>query len=272
MIRILSHLWQSLGSIHLTIVLCLLLTMDLVYGYFRLDRHTPLFTPLSDVGLTTWIATYGRHNLPHTGWFFLLLGLLALLACNTFVCTTNRVVQLLGAKNPKGRQGLLLKLAPHLMHYALIIILAGYLCSYLFAQVLSGRTLVPGATLSLPGTSGQVTFKAFEPVYYQGNRLFFMKDHVITPRARLLLTDGLTSREEILTYNRPVHFMGYGLYLKDFEPKNKGGMRMKVRIDLTLRKDPGKFLYLIGMLLFTLGLTLYVYEWIFFKEANKRSQ
>lgn len=269
MIRILSHLWQGLGSIHLTIALCLLLTTDLVYGYFRLDRHTPLFTALNDVGLTTWIATYGRYNLPHTGWFFLLLGLLTLLACNTFVCTTNRVIQLLGAKNPRGRQRLLLKLAPHLMHYALIIILTGYLCSYLFTQVLTGSTLVPGAHLSLPGTKGQVTFAAFDPVYYQGDRLSFLKNEVITPNARLRLSDGQSSREVTLNCNRPVRFQGYSLYLRDFAPKSQGGMNMKTRIDLHIRKDPGVGLYLTGMVLFTLGLALYVYEWIFFKEASK---
>jgi len=115
--------------------------------------------------------------------FFLLLALLALLACNTFACTTSRVIQLLRAKGAGSRQRLALKLAPHVMHYGLIVILAGYLCSYLFTEVLTSSTLAPRSHLSLPGAGGQVSLFAFEPEYYQGRRLAFWKDEVITPKA-----------------------------------------------------------------------------------------
>ena len=267
--RIIVHLWRTLGSIHLTVVLCLLLTMDLVWGYFCLNRRTPLFTPLNDLGLIPWAQTYGKYNLLYTGWFFLLLALLTLLAINTFVCTTDRVRHLLAAQRSGNRKRLVLKLAPHIMHYGVIVILAGYLCSYLFTQVLTSRTLVPGAHLSLPGTKGQVTFMIFEPVYYQGDRLASFKNEVIAPRARLLLSDGQTDREVILSCNQPVRFQGYSLYLRDFAPKSQGGMKMKTRIDLHIRKDPGVGLYLSGMALFTLGLIFYVYDWIVHREVNK---
>lgn len=264
--RIVSRIWNALGSINLTIGLCLLVTVDLVWGYFCLVRRTPLFTPLNDMGLIPWMQTYGVHNLLHTGWFFLLLALLALLAVNTFVCTTSRVIQLLATKTFR-RTRLLLKLAPHVMHYGLIVILAGYLCSYLFTQVLTGRTLVPGSLLSLPGTSGQVRLLAFEPEYYRGDRLAFWKDEVITARARLLLDDGTGQREAMLSCTRPVRFQGYSLHLINFAPKSQGGMKMKTRIDLHVRKDPGVAMYLAGIGLFTLGLALYLYEWIVFRET-----
>lgn len=267
--RLFTRLWRSLGSIHLSVVLCLLLTMDLVWGYFCLNRRTPLFAPLNDMGLIPWAQTYGKYNLLYTGWFFLLLALLTLLAINTFACTTDRVRQLLAAQRPGNRRRLVVRLAPHIMHYGLIVILAGYLCSYLFTQVLTSSTLVPGSHLSMPGTKGQVTFLTFEPVYYRGDRLVFFKNEVITPRARLLLSDGQTKREVILSHNQPVRFQGYSLYLSDFAPKREGGMKMKTRIDLHMRKDPGVALYLSGMALFTLGLVFYVYDWIVHREANK---
>ncbi len=264
--RTVSRIWHALGSINLTILLCLLLTADLVWGYFCLQRHTPLFTPLGDMGLIPWMQTYGSHNLSWTGWFFLLLALLALLAVNTFVCTTSRVVQLLAAKGSASRMRLALKLAPHIMHYGLIVILAGYLTSYLCTQVLTGRTLVPGTHLSLPGTSGQIRFQVFEPEYYQGERLGFMRNEVIAARARLLLDDGKKQQEALLTCNRPVLFQGYSIHLHDFAPKSLGGMKMKTRIDLHLRKDPGVRMYLAGIALFTLGLALYLYEWLINRE------
>lgn len=270
--RSLLVLWRSLGSINLTVGLCLLLTADLVWGYFSLDRRMPLFTPLNDMGLIPWMQTYGSHNLAATGWFFLLLALLTLLAVNTFVCTTNRVVQLLAARSDgRGtghRRRLALKLAPHIMHYGLIVILAGYLASYLCTQVLTGRTLVPGSHLSLPGTSGQVTLLAFEPEHYRGTRLAFWRNEVITARARLLLDDGTSKREAMLSCTRPVRFQGYSLHLRDFAPKSLDGMKMKTRIDLYVRKDPGVALYLAGIVLFTLGLALYLYEWIMYREAT----
>jgi len=266
--HIVSRIWHALGSINLTVGLCLLLTADLVWGYFCLERHTPLFTPLNDMGLIPWMQTYGSHNLPWTVWFFLLLALLALLAVNTFACTTNRVVHLLAAKSMVSKRRLALKLAPHIMHYGLIVILAGYLASYLCTQVLTGRTLVPGAYLSLPGTGGQVRMVAFEPDYYRGTRLGFWKDEVITARARLLLDDGTTQREAMLTCTHPVRFLGYSLHMHDFAPKSQGGMKMKTRIDPQVRKDPGVALYLAGIVLFTVGLALYLYEWIIDRETT----
>ncbi|MDR2549774.1 MAG: hypothetical protein LBD10_06225 [Desulfobulbus sp.] len=264
--------WRFLGSINLTVGLCLALTVNLIWGYFSLNRRTPLFTPLNDMGLIPWMQTYGVHNLAATGWFFLLMILLALLAGNTFVCTTNRVVQLLTAgsdgKGAGHRKWLALKLAPHIMHYGLIVILVGYLVSYLCTNVLTGRTLVPGFPLSLPGASGQVTLLAFEPEYYQGQRLAFWRNEVIAARARLLLDDGTAKQEAILSCTRPVRFQGYSLHLRNFAPKSQGGMKMKTRVDLYVRKDPGVALYLAGIALFTLGLALYVYEWVTHREAT----
>lgn len=264
--RIAGAIWQGVGSLNLTIALCLLLTLDLIWGYFCLERHTSLFVPLNDMGLMPWLATYGRHNLGQTGWFFLLLALLSLLAANTFVCTTTRMRQLLAARGSGRGFSLLCKLAPHIMHYALIVILAGYLCSYLFTDVLTGRTLVPGTLLSLPGTSGQIELIAFEPEYYHGKRLSFMQDEVITARARLLLDDGTTRREAMLSCTRPVRFQGYSLHLCNFSPKSLGGMKMKTRVDLYVRKDPGVGLYLTGMVLFSLGLLLYFFDWMMIRE------
>lgn len=264
--RISVFVWQGLGSINLTIALCILLTLDLIWGYFCLKQHTTLFTPLNDMGLSAWSRTYGSHNLEQTGWFFLLLVLLSGLAVNTFVCTTNRVRQLLTIR--RGARQWLFKLAPHIMHYALIVILAGYLCSYLFTDVLTGRTLVPGSQLSLPGTSGQVGLLAYEPQYYHGKRLAFMDNEVITARFRLLLDDGVSRREAILGCTTPVRFQGYSLHLRDFAPKGLGGMKMKTRVDLFVRRDPGVGLYLAGMVLFFVGLLLYLFDWIMIREVR----
>jgi cytochrome c biogenesis protein ResB len=261
--RQMKWIWNKLGSIHLTVVLCLLLTADLAWGYICLNRRVTLFAPLNDIGLATWLDTYGRHNIAHTAWFFLLLGLLALLCVNTFVCTTERALWLVQKRKRFGPRRLLFKFAPHVMHYAMIVILAGYLCSYLFSQVLDTRTLVPGKTMTLPGTQAQITFTAFNPVYYKGDRLPAFKNRVLQPNAGLLLTNGEHRQSKTLSLNRPVRFQGYYIVLKSFSPKKKGGlMSTQARISLSIRKDPGVRFYLAGVVLFTLGLLIYLFEWM----------
>lgn len=254
-----------LGAIRLTVVLCWLLALDLSWGYFSLNGRSPLFAPLNDIGLAAWITTYGRHNLIHTVWFYILLGLLALLCLNMFVCTTDRVAALLGRRSHLKTRRLFFKLAPHLMHYALILILAGYLSSYLFARVLDMRTLVPGSSLTLPGTKAKVTFTDFDPVYYRGKNLPAFKNRILQPRARLTINTGTRPDERILSLNRPMWVKGYGIFLKDFSPKSKAsGMARRPRIDVSIRKDPGVKFYLAGIVLFTVGLGVYLAEWVFF--------
>jgi cytochrome c biogenesis protein ResB len=268
----LKWIWDKLGSIHLTVVLCLLLTADLAWGYLCLDRHTTLFAPLNEIGLATWIDTYGRHNLAHTAWFFFLLGLLTFFCVNTFVCTTQRVLWLVRRRQRLGPRRLLFKFAPHIMHYAMIVILAGYLCSYLFSQVLDTRVLVPGKTITLPGTQAQITFTSLEPVYYNRQRLPAFKNRVLHPNAVLQLTNGRHRHSKVLSVNRPVRFTGYHIVLKSFAPKKKGGsMDRRVRISLGIRKDPGVQFYLAGAVMFTLGLLIYLCEWMIPSNARDHS-
>lgn len=264
-------IWSKLGSLHLTVILCLLLTADLTIGYICLNRNTILFAPLNDIGLATWIQTYGRHNLTHTTWFFVLLLLLTLLCANTFVCTTDRVVSLLARRRHLGFRRLLFKFAPHVMHYAMLVILIGYLCSYSLAQVLVTCTLIPGVPFNLPGTDAHITLIDLDPLYYEGNRLPAFENRVLQPQAKLRIIDGNQQQTAMLNYNRPFRTHGYSMFLKDFTPKRKaGGMNRAVRIDLTVRKDPGVRLYLAGIILFSVGLAVYLVEWMVFRKVSSK--
>jgi cytochrome c biogenesis protein ResB len=216
-----------------------------------------------------WIETYGRYNIKHTAWFFALLALLTLLCINTFVCTTDRVIHLIRARSHFSRYRFFFRFSPHIMHYAMIIILTGYLSSYLFTQVLEKQSLKPGASINLPGSAIQITLLSFDPTYYQGNRLASFNDRVIRPKAQLKLTDGSSEESVAMTYTRSITYKGFGIFLNDFSPKMKfGGMALPVRIDLSIRKDPGVKLYMTGMFLFTLGLFMYLIERFFFKKLK----
>lgn len=268
----LSLIWQRLGSLNLTIFLCAGLAADSAWGYFCLSRRATIFAPLNEVGLFEWARTYGSHNLPHTTWLFLLMGLLFLFGVNTFVCTTDRVARLFKARRHFPGMRLFFRFAPHVMHYAVIVILAGYLGSYLFARVLDTRTLLPGGSLTLPGTGATVTFEDMDPVYYQGDGLSSFQDRVLQPRARLVFRSGGGEKTAVLGVSRPVRFEGYGIFLKEFSPTlRSGGMSGRTRIDLAIRRDPGVAFYLFGIGLFTVGLAMYLAEWAFYKKNNKET-
>ena len=268
-LRILAlRLWQALASINLSLVLCLLLAADAVWGYACIHRQTALFIPLNDLGLVPWARTWGRADPAATAWFFLLLPLLALLALNTLACTLER---LLGLWAPRARfsplrlQG---SLGPHIMHLAVPLILLGYLASYTLAQTESA-VLLPGRALDLPGGAGRIAFIDFAHKAWQGRRLELFRGQVIRPRARLRLhgTDG-TTREAVLGFNRPVRLGGWSAHLENFAPQYEGGMGMNPRIDLKLRRDPGARLYFAGILMFCLGLALYLPERIIREENS----
>lgn len=262
--------WNALGSVRLTILLCLALCLDLIAGYVCLDGNSHIFSPMNETGLQEWAVTYGMNSLPLTAWFFILLGLLFFLSVNTFICTTERLYTLFRARKAFTRWKFACRLAPHLMHYAMIIMLLGYLTSYLFSQVIPFVTLIPGSSCTLPDGSCVISLERFEPVFSDSDRLGTYRNRVIEPRAFLKLTDGNSSKIRMINGKAPLRFAGYNLFLMDFSPKKKGGgMSNRTCIVLLVRKDPGVIFYMTGVFLFSTGLLIYVAQFINTKKDNK---
>lgn len=267
----LRKIWYWLGDIHLTVVLLLGMMMDLAVGYGRLKTHVYLFHPLNDTGFVKWACTYGKMNLPQTAWLFILIFLMAALAVNTFVCTTRRVV-VLCARRKKGKAllRLALKLAPHLMHYAVLVMLAGYLVSYLFSQTLLSNILLPGTALSIPGTDCRVRLDRLDITYYSGNRLDYMQNRAIDAVATLTIRQGRRTQSGRLGLNRPVLCYPYSFHLQRFSPRSKDGFLKATYINLVIKKDPGMKFYFTGMLMFVAGLVMYLYDWFTSFIAGRR--
>ena len=266
-----SVIWRRLGSINLTIILCLLLALDLTYGYICLNRNAHIFTPINDLGLTDWIKTYGQYNLNHTMWLFILIILLTVLCINSFACTTDRLIRLFKSSGSLSGLRFILGLSPHIMHYAMIIILAGYLISYIFSTVLDTRVLIPGSSMTIPGTEIKLTFDSMSPEYYEGSIPSF-EDRILKPNAKLFITEGNLSLDRLLNYNRPIMYKGYSIFLKSFRPNSKSsGMSSTQRIDLNIRTDPGVRFYMAGILLFVTGLLMYMADRFIYREAKRKS-
>lgn len=253
------HIWQLSGSIHLTFYLIIAIMVDLTLGFFSLRSHGELFHPLNDMGLVKWAGTYGAGNPRETAWLFILIGLMTLFSINTFVCTTHRVISLFQqhpASRTRGR--FILRLSPHIMHYALLIMFLGYLVSYLAGQTYLTNVLLPGRSVTVPGTTSVVTLKDLTIDYYKGDRLPHMQDRGIGVKAVLSIQRGKESMTRVLGFNRPVRCHANSLHLRDFSPKSISGMATRKYIEFTIKKDPGLAFYFSGMMLFTLGLVLYM--------------
>ncbi|MDR1576885.1 MAG: ABC transporter substrate-binding protein [Deltaproteobacteria bacterium] len=253
-----KRVWLFFGSLDLAVILCLFLALTTAIAYPLIQKNLTTFIPLGEVGLWTWLTSYGRLNLGHTFWFYGLMVGLTFLAINSFVCSTIRVWAILG---PRGRKkGWLLKLGPHLTHYAVVVMVLGYLGSYTLAQALPGRALVPdGPALKLPGDLGTMSARVVNPIVYQGQRLEFFQDWYLDPGLILTFQNpaGQTYQTSV-AYNRPAHYGGYNFYLADFYPKSAqpAGLGGYKTIKLTIRRDPAALIYLSGIIIFAVGVGL----------------
>jgi len=255
-------IWHSLGNIYLTVIVLLLITADLIWGFYCLKSNNVLFQPLNEISLTQWAGTYGINNLPDTVWFFLLLILLFVLCVNTFVCTTNKVILLLKNRSHyTDKIRYFLKFSVHIMHYALIIMLTGYLFSYLFSDVYPSKTLLPGGQVHLKPAGLTIFLSDLELDYYEGQRLDYFENRVIRIAGHLTLSHKGQARCKVVSCTRPVWFKGYGITIKKYSPAQKGGMDQRTYLTLRIRKDPGLKFYFIGMGLFIIGLFMYVCQW-----------
>ena len=61
-IRLCASLWKGLASVDLSLVLCLLLAADAVWGYLCIHRQTAIFIPLNDMGLWAWAKSWGGYG------------------------------------------------------------------------------------------------------------------------------------------------------------------------------------------------------------------
>lgn len=259
---IVKKIWKVLGSVRLTTVVLLLLVVDLAGGYLGLKGHEDLFKPLNDLGLIEWTRTYGITYAGHTAWFLGMLILLFLLAVNTFVCTTSRVLALVKNRaHFTSRLRFILKFSAHIMHYALILILAGYLVSYLYARTYPDMIIVQGQSVQVPHSKIRVRLGSLDVQYYQGSRLKFLNNRAVNVQAALRLTAGQKEVWKAIGINAPFRFRGLSFHLKDFAPQCKSGMRRRPYISLLIKDDPGMMFYFIGTVLFIMGLCMYLYQW-----------
>ena len=216
-------LFEKLASLTLGLWLMAGVTLLMGIGSFvtgpeesaRLNSM-PLFAWLLDAPLATgW-------------WLWLTIVLLALLALNTVLCSIESLRQ------KAGRPGMLLRLAPQVMHAGFLFIVLAHLVSSLggFKEALQ---VGEGSVVSFP--EGRVLFERLDAE-------MGMRGYVTDFSATVAATDG---RRAVIRPNEPFFFQGVGLYLKQVEPFPRPvGL-------IEIHREPGAGLALAGALLFTIG-------------------
>ncbi len=259
--KMIKKAWHGVGHVNLFMVIIGLMVVDLLLGYKQLKFHAALFDPINDMGFYRWALTYGRHYPSNTAWLFVLVGLLGILSVNTFVCTTERIFVLIRSRHAFAKRSrFLLRFGPHIMHYSMLIMFLGYLVSYLSAGTHMGKVLLPGKSITLTRPGCTITLEDLAIDYYGGGRMIHMDRRAMDVRATLRIEDETRSKTAVLAFNSPVRFSPLSIHLKKFAPLKKGGMGRKKYITVIIKNDPGMKFYFSGMILFTLGLFMYLWD------------
>ena len=249
-----------LKNIHFVTVLFVMIVLDVWWGYLSVSKSPEVFKALNDVGLVEWFITYGLEHLSLTVWLGFLLIFLSLLVLSTVVCTIARLANIIKHYKTVVPFRFAQLIAPHIMHYGVVILLSGYLLSYLFASTSQDTILIKGGKAKLPDSAGTLVLNDINVEFYGGNRIRSFKGKAIEVKGILLFKDlnGRTVRRAVIKVNRPVWFNGVSIHIVDFAPRTMRNMYREPFLRIVARKDPGVWFYFAGTFVFLTGLFVYI--------------
>jgi hypothetical protein len=256
-----KNIWDFFGNLTLSVWILPAVAFDAVIGSAIIQIHRPIFSSLNQIMLPDWIINYGLKNLSITWWVFVFLFLLFLLGINIFVCTTNRVAALAKERSS------FLKFAPHIMHYAFIILLLGHLTSFLVGfnsfdnPIKEGEIIpVPHSNLRIKLEDLKIEYEKKEPAAIKkGNKIFLTKDGPKKVSATLgFIKPDQGVERRFIGILRPTWYRGLSFHIRNFYPK-KEGLTGTPCLNLIIRKDPGLRILIAGAVVFMLGFLPYLF-------------
>ena len=220
-----KKLYAILTSLDLGIWLIAGVTLFLGIGSFISRKGSAI----NDVPLFVWLT---QAPPAETWWLWITVGILALLALNTVLCS----VESLKAKWQKG--SFLVRIAPQVMHLGFLFIVLAHLVSA-YGGFKEGGPLAEGGWFNFPDGS-RVELVRLDvtngpmgmPLDYSGTLR-----HTTASGA---VTAGFSP-------NHPYFYNGFGVYLKQVQP-----FPTKIA-QIEIHREPGAGLALAGALLFTVA-------------------
>ena len=227
-----KKLWNIFASMKTALILMAAIAALFLYGSIDMTI-VPAYGDLTFGALLKWMI---NAPISLSFWLWGSVGLAALLAVSTVACSIESL---------KKKQGIMLALAPQIIHLGFIFIIIAHLVSSVWGYRMEGY-LAYGQQAAAPfaGKNVSVEFTKFKSEKSPGGTTIGWKAWLS------FLKDGTIVKEGYMAPNRPVFFNGFGFYLEDvsFKP---GPMAL-----IEVSREPGAPWALKGGFLFVAGSVL----------------
>jgi hypothetical protein len=253
----LKRAWKLAASVQTTFWLLSLATLFFVIGtaYFRFEKQ--VLPQLNFHLVQEWAQRLGLAHPELSWWFFAMLFILLLLGINTVACSIDRLFRLLPLRKKMARFEFSVTITPTLLHLAFIRVLCRHLLSS-FSGSVETLSCAPGQIVTLAnGRSLQVLDFRFDtyaqPVAIAGKLKGMSAElHYRAPGFAGEFTAAILS---------PAFRAGYSFHLDSID---KYARTRELR--LIIRRDPGIFLIIPGLVAIILLMAWYFPALAFLKK------
>ncbi|HOP62325.1 MAG TPA: hypothetical protein PK358_00700 [Spirochaetota bacterium] len=244
---------------------------------YAASNHTLIYS-LNGVPLIEWFTTKGVENISVTWWIPVMFVIFTLLGINIIACTINRVLLLLPRKKIVGTKRFLVLIAPSVIHFLFMLMLAGHLLS--FTAVSQKKIPVAeGETLQICGLK-DVMVKSIKYEYFPDSSMLRHRIKQTTVEISAENNGGSFTRE--IAFMEPAIING-NIILLDMEKKRQDRIvipepsedscnreqrfhyakktpDVKPQLYLLVIKDPGLVILLPGFFIVILIMGWYFYQ------------
>ena len=220
-----QNLYNKLASLTLGLWLLGGVMLLLAIGSFLQGEGSSI----NEVALLDWVREVPLRD---SWWLLLSIGLIAILAVNTLLCS----IESLRTKWPNG--SFLVRIAPQLMHLGFLFIILAHLQSA-YGGFKQSMQVEGGSLITFPDGSN-VVFTDFAATY---SKMGMPTAYSATLNCR----EGGKDVTAIISPNHPFFYQGHGIYIKDIAPPPLKAALVEVH------KEPGAGMALAGGAIFTVA-------------------
>lgn len=214
------------------------MSLVMLIGSLIMKHHANIFFTLKYTMLQKWIITYGIENLLYTWWLIVIIILLCLLSITLIIC----ILKNLNINDPLFH-----------VHLGFVLLLIGLFVSHTLSKISYGNIVTKNTEIKLANTN--ICLKVSDIKI----KFFPNKTHFIGTTGKasgcsvaLLIKDKNKIYRKKISLNKPCWYKGFSIFIEDFYPKERSNALPFV--NLTIRKDYGIPIMIIGSALFCLGL------------------
>ncbi|MEE9614335.1 MAG: cytochrome c biogenesis protein ResB [Thermodesulfobacteriota bacterium] len=223
------RIWNFFTAPGLTVTLAALICMDSVWGSLLAMKRPDFFRPLDQALLMPWLLTTGKDDPGLSLWIYILVGLTALFALNTVVCTADKLYSIV--KQKKRWQAFF----PQIVHVGFLVALLGHLVGSMYGFRSPGNIVFEGEPFPVPENPGlSVRLDDVDVKVDTRGRMDSMKTTVT------LLREGEEFRTGTIELNGPFIYEGIAFYYLD-HGRMPTGLRLGVDGEVVEAEFGGSF-------------------------------